>query len=208
MDGGRVYSSFDRDVHLKALTVNVREPLWWTLDFNVDPMSSVIAQRVNGVVQVLSEIVIRRGTTAQACEQFLAKYGSHQAGVIVCGDASGYQSQTSGTTDYDMVQDYFSVHSSITLEQRAQKCNPSVRERINIMNRQLKTAGGTVGLLIDASCKELVKDFEEVCFKEDSMQIDKDRDRLRTHLSDALGYLVWQVARPQGKIGERNIRIV
>ena len=30
---------------------------------------------------------------------------------------------------------------------------------------QLKTAAGTVGLLIDPSCKELVKDLEEVCFK-------------------------------------------
>ena len=208
MDGGRVYSSFERDVHLRPLTVNPREPLWWTLDFNVDPMSSLVAQRVDGVVAVVGEIVIRHGTTSQACEKFMEQYGSHQAGVVICGDASGYQSQTTGATDYDMIQDYFAVNSNTKVEQRAQKCNPSVRERINVMNRQLKTAAGTVGMFIDPTCKELVKDLEEVCFKEDTMQIDKDRDRLRTHLSDALGYLVWQVAHPERKIGGRSFAIL
>ena len=48
-------------------------------------------------------------------------------------------------------------------------------------------------LLVDPKCKELIMDFEEVCFKEQTTEIDKDRDRKRTHTSDALGYLVWQV---------------
>ena len=36
------------------------------------------------------------------------------------------------------------------------------------------------------------------------MTIDKDRDRARTHLSDALGYLIWQECRMQPGIGERT----
>jgi hypothetical protein len=42
-----------------------------------------------------------------------------------------------------------------------------------------------------------------VCFKEDTSLIDKDRDRMRTHLSDALGYVLWQECRAGLKIGER-----
>jgi hypothetical protein len=103
MDGGRVYSAFDRNAHVQEVTVNPYEKLWWTLDFNVDPMSSLIVQRGRGMVDVVAEIVIRHGTTSQACENFLAKYGSHQAGVVICGDASGYQSQTTGATDYDII---------------------------------------------------------------------------------------------------------
>jgi hypothetical protein len=61
---------------------------------------------------------------------------------------------------------------------------------------------------VDPGCKELIKDLEQVCFKADSNQIDKDRDRLRTHLSDALGYLLWQECRETPKIGERNVPIV
>jgi len=62
-------------------------------------------------------------------------------------------------------------------------------------------------VLVDPKCKELIKDFEQVCFKEDSNQIDKDRDRRRTHLSDALGYLVWQECKPVVSIGERRERL-
>ena len=57
---------------------------------------------------------------------------------------------------------------------------------------------------MDPRCKELIKDLEQVCYKADTMTIDKDRDRARTHLSDALGYLVWQECRPQPKVGERG----
>jgi hypothetical protein len=208
MDGGRVYSAFDRNTHIRELTVKPYEPLLWTLDFNVDPMSSLIVQQARGVVEVLGEIVIRHGTTRQACEEFLKRYARHDAGVLVYGDASGHQEQTTGATDYDMIRDHFAVYASMKVQYRAPRANPSVRERINLTNRQLKSASGTIGLLVDPGCKELIKDLEQVCFKADSNQIDKDRDRLRTHLSDALGYLLWQECRETPKIGERNVPIV
>jgi hypothetical protein len=47
-------------------------------------------------------------------------------------------------------------------------------------------------MMIDPRCKELIQDFEQVSYKEDSTEVDKNKDRRRTHLSDALGYLVWQ----------------
>jgi hypothetical protein len=89
------------------------------------------------------------------------------------------------------------------VDYRVPKANPSVRERINLTNRQLKSAAGKIGMLVDPECKELIKDLEQVCFKADSNQIDKDRDRMRTHLSDALGYVLWQECRVGPKIGER-----
>ena len=164
-------------------------------------MSSLIAQRVRGVVEVVGEIVIRHGTTKQACEEFLKRFPRHDGGVVVYGDASGNQQQTSGVTDYDMIRDYFAVHANMKVEYRVPKANPSVRERINLTNRELKTAAGQIGLRVDVGCKELIKDLEQVCYKADTNQIDKDRDRLRTHLSDALGYLLWQECRAESTIG-------
>lgn len=79
-----------------------------------------------------------------------------------------------------------------------------VKDRINLMNARLRSAAGQIGLLVDRKCKELIKDFEQVAFKAETFHIDKDRDRLRTHLSDALGYLVWQECRPQPTAGERR----
>jgi hypothetical protein len=204
MDGGRVYSAFDRNEHIRELAVNQREPLLWALDFNVDPMSSLILQRVGGVVKVVGEIVIRHSTTRQACEQFLTRFPRHDAGVTIYGDASGNQQQTTGSTDYDMIREHFAAHSNVTVSYQVPKANPNVRDRINLTNRQLKSASGKIGLLVDPQCKELIKDFEQVCFKEDSNLIDKDRDRMRTHLTDALGYVLWQECRMAPTIGERS----
>jgi hypothetical protein len=156
----------------------------------------------------LGEIVIRHATTMQACEEFLKRYPQHSAGIVVYGDASGNQQQTTGSSDYDMIREYFSIHTNTPVHYKVPKANPSVRERINLMNSKLRSAGGEIGLLLDPSCKELIKDFEQVCFKQDTYQIDKDRDRQRTHLSDALGYLLCQECRPGSSIGERQGRII
>jgi hypothetical protein len=208
MTGGLVYPSFSRNQHVVELKAEPHLPLLWTLDFNVDPMSSLIAQIAGGRIQVLDEIVIRRGTTQQACEEFLKKYQTHQAGIAVYGDASGYKGQTTGASDYEIVREHFLVHTNVSVQYRVPHSNPSVRERINLMNSKLRSASGDIGVLVDPKCKELIKDFEQVCFKEDSNQIDKDRDRLRTHLSDALGYFLWQECRPLASIGERRGRLL
>ncbi len=207
LTGGLVYSSFVRDEHVTDLSCEPDLPLFWTLDFNVDPMSSLVAQIVRGQVRVLDEIVLRHATTSQACEEFLKRFPRHAAGIVVYGDASGYKEQTTGTSDYQMIKEYFAVHGITQTQYRVPKANPSVRERINLTNSKLRSAAGEIGLVVDRKCKELIKDFEQVCFKADSNQIDKDRDRRRTHLSDALGYLLWQECRLQAPVGERRERL-
>jgi hypothetical protein len=77
-----------------------------------------------------------------------------------------------------------------------------------LTNATFRTAAGDVRMFVDARCKELIKDFEQVTYKPDSNAIDKDKDRNRTHLSDALGYLLWQECRPQPAIGEQQERLI
>jgi hypothetical protein len=207
MTGGMVYTSFSREANVKPLEWDKRQPLLWTLDFNVDPMSSLVAQRVDGKILVLDEIVIRNGTTSEACEEFVKRFKKHEGEIVVYGDSSGYQQQTTGSTDYEMIREYFAVYTTFTVTYMAPKSNPGVRDRINLTNSRLRSAAGDSELLVDPKCKELIKDFEQVAYKPDTCQIDKDRDRMRTHLSDALGYLLWQECRPMVKIGERRGRL-
>jgi hypothetical protein len=207
MDGARAYSSFDRETHVQELKAEPYLPLMWALDFNVDPMSSVIVQIVGRKVKVLDEIVIRHGTTFQACEEFLKRYDGHRGGVEVYGDASGYAQQTTGETDYNMIREYFRVHSSVSVTHLAAHVNPPVRERVNTVNGRLRSAAGEIGLVVDTKCRELILDFEQVVYKTEGCQIDKDRDRMRTHLSDALGYLVWHHCKPATRIGEQPHRL-
>ena len=61
---------------------------------------------------------------------------------------------------------------------------------------------------VSGKCRELIKDLEQVCYKPDSGQIEKERDSHRTHLSDALGYLLWYRSNGLGGVGERGRRLV
>ena len=108
-----------------------------------------------------------------------------------------------GPSDYDVIRETLQ-RVGIRAEYRVPRANPPVRTRINLVNSALHNANGEVGLLIDGQCKELIKDLEQVTYKGDTLEIDKDRDRGRTHTSDALGYLVWQECGSRGTVGEQN----
>jgi hypothetical protein len=91
---------------------------------------------------------------------------------------------------------------------RVPPSNPSVRERVALVNAKLFSADEEVRLLVHPRCTGLVADLEEVTYKPDSGIIDKEKDSKRTHLSDALGYLLWQECRPQAKFGEQSRRLI
>ena len=205
----RVYTAFKRDDHVKELQLDDSLPLRWSLDFNIDPMCSVIAQiRGDGKVAVLDEIFLKPGTTVRACEEFLKRYSS-QREVIIYGDASGNHRQTTtGTTDFDMVGQYLESHSNMRFRNEALTSNPGVRVRVNNTNRMLRNVCDEINVMIDPRCKELILDLEEVSYDAMTCEINKSKDRNRTHLTDALGYLLWKECRPATKIGERTRRIV
>jgi len=115
--------------------------------------------------------------------------------------------QTAGTTDYEMVKQFFAKAGYRKFRLKVPAANPGVRDRVLLLNSKFQNAAGETRLAIDPKCQGLIQDFEEVTYKPDSSVIDKDRNPQRTHLSDALGYLVWQECRPQAKFGERERRL-
>ncbi len=203
--GSLVYRAFTREGNLQRLELDKTRPVYWAVDFNVDPMSSVIAQVRGKAVYVVDEIVLRRATTQEACEEFEKRVGTPQAGVVVYGDASGAAMQTTGFSDYGVIRDFFRTRGA-KVSYRVPAANPPVKERVTAVNAKLKNAQGEMQLFVDPRCKELVADFEQVSYMEDSMQIDKDKDRRRTHASDALGYMIYQEFR-SAPIGERTGRL-
>ena len=208
VQAGAVYSEFERKRNLREVEIDGTLPLFWSLDFNVDPMSSIVAQMSGQEIRVLDEVVLSRASTLQACEEFHGRYPNHQAGIVICGDASGQRQQTAGTTDYRIIKEFFRQTAYRNLKFRVPPSNPSVRERIALVNAKLFSAGEEVRLFVHPRCTGLVTDFEEVTFKPDTSVIDKERDPKRTHLSDALGYLIWQECRPQASFGEQARRLI
>ncbi|MGH9610596.1 MAG: terminase large subunit domain-containing protein [Bryobacteraceae bacterium] len=218
---GRAYHSFAREQNVRPCTYDANTRLIWSLDFNVNPMCSVLAQRKGDVVEVLDELVLEDAHTWMACEHFWNRVRSHERSdwsggglmIDIYGDASGHQRRTSGTaTDWNLIRDFFSqLRGQAVVRIKATTVNPSVRDRANVVNSRLQNAAGETRLYIDPQCKELIADLERVCWCADSLgqpttELDKS-DRLRTHTSDALGYYLAQAFVPWSKIGERPHRL-
>lgn len=205
---GLVYSQFDRGRNLENVEWDPDRPLLWALDFNVDPMSSLVVQGDSEGLRVVDEIVIRRSGTRDACEELVRRYPNISHGLVVYADASAHQGRTSGWSDREVLQDCF-ANLGIKASFRIPKCNPPVRRRVELVNGRLHNAAGEVELVVNPRCKELIQDFECVAWVEGTYEIDKQADSLRTHLSDALGYLVWEeYNRVVATVGYKSKRLI
>jgi hypothetical protein len=203
----RVYHCFNPAVHVAPQGYDPRKPLLWALDFNVAPMSSVLLQREGDRLAVIDEIVLDRATTEEACMEFENRYKKHAGGLEIYGDASGRNMHTTGSNDYSLLQSFLHKAGFRDIKLSVSPANPAVLSRVQKVNALLTNALGEVRLEVDPQCRELIKDFEEVTFKQDSGVIDKIRDPHRTHASDALGYAIWQLFGDKPKMGEINKRL-
>ena len=203
-DSGLVYFAFSRALNLKRAELNPDFPLLWSFDFNVDPMCAVLAQKVDNELYVVREVVLQRSGTAEMCRTVMAAYGTHKAGIVVYGDASGRNRKTAGDSDYAIIRRELGER----FRMKVPRANPPVRDRVSLMNSLMKNAAGEARMFLDVSCGELIADFEQVQYREGTSTIDKDADGKRTHLSDALGYLVWQEFGERETAGERGERLI
>lgn len=209
---GNVYKQFNKHKHLRPLVYDPRRPLVWTLDFNVDPMCSVVAQwheettpttfltgKKRYMVSVLQEICLPDSSTTEMCEEFVNRTEQYRTGrgaihVRIYGDRSGQSRKTVGDSDYIAIRDFFKSQPGYKVTMHLSKANPAVKDRVNSVNAMLMSAAGEVRTYIDPSCGELVKDFLQLQWKKDSGgnttgQIDKS-DAKRSHISDAFGYFI------------------
>ena len=193
--------------------------IFWALDFNINPMCSVIGQREGEWVHVLDEIVLPDSNTGAACEEFLERTKQWVARsnlaipLEVYGDATGDARRSSAShTDWQLVREFLNQNRyRYRTEFHVGSSNPAVRDRVNCVNAKLLNQAGDQRLLVDPRCKQLIQDFERVHWKTDSNgnalnDIDKS-DLVRTHTSDALGYMIAREFPMRDAIGYRAERL-
>jgi hypothetical protein len=129
--------------------------------------------------------------------------------VYVYGDSTGDQRRTSASrTDWQIAKDFFGRYPErFSAVLRVPSANPPVKDRVNCVNAKLRNHAGQYRLLVHPGCKALIKDFEQVCWKTDPhgnslVELDKS-DSNRTHVSDALGYLIARKFPMSAQRGER-----
>jgi hypothetical protein len=211
---GLAYYAFDRAQNVRPVRYQGRIPIFWALDFNMNPMCSVLGHEWGGMVHIFDELILPHSNTLAACEEFLARTRSLCPGgsmnVYVYGDATGEAHKTSASrTDWQIVKDFFGRYKDrYQVRFEVPSANPPVKDRVNCVNARLLNHAGQRRLLINPTCTHLIKDFERVCWKADPhgsslAELDKS-DPMRTHVSDAVGYFVAREFSMRAIVGERG----
>ena len=189
---GLAYHAFDRNENIfYDNRYDPFRPLFICSDFNVSPMSWCVVQGNHELLTVIDEISLRDTNTQETLNELWRRWGHHKAGFEFYGDAASRQRHTNAAlTDYIIIsRDRRFADDSGRVRIYYPKSNPAVFDRIASVNAFLRNAQGRVRLMISSKCKELIADLDGITFKENSNEIDKSNPD-RTHMSDALGYLV------------------
>lgn len=172
LTAGRVYHAFDRDIHTGSY--EPREGLYTLhvgVDFNVNPLTAVIAEMTANDIRVIDEIHLADSNTFQLAAELRKRYPKHT--LVAYPDATGKARKTSAiSSDHAILQDA-GIHV------KANKVNPLREDRFNTVNKAFQD-----GILkIDKGCKMLVKNLEQEVHGKNPSDIG--------HINDALGYLVY-----------------
>ncbi len=178
---GRIYYGFDRAHNIKSWDKPIPDVVYIGMDFNIDPMSAVIAVREGDQLYVIDEIRLFSSNTQEAVAEIKSRYGRSK--VFVYPDPAGHQrkSSASGATD-------ITILSNAGFVVKAPRHHTPVRDRINAVNSRLCSSSGIRQLYIDPKCKYTIEGLERQTYKEGSSQPDKDGGY--DHMNDALGYMV------------------
>lgn len=178
----RVYDTFDRRKNVDAGVEDLGGDILIGMDFNVDPMSAVVGSRVTDQFHQWDEITILNGSTEEMCMEIQKRYPNRS--VIVYPDPSGKARKTSapvGQTDFTIIK---SFGFKLVTPNKA----PMVVDRINEVNAMFLNAKKESRYFIHPRCKQTIKCFDGLTYKDGSSQPDKSIGL--DHLPDAAGYLI------------------
>jgi PBSX family phage terminase large subunit len=184
---GRVYSSFvNRPFPFGNVDESIEDSggvLYVGMDFNVNPMSAVLAERAVDECLIHDALEIKTSNTEEMALEIRRRYPKRR--VIVCPDPAGKQRKTSapvGQTDFTILQRH-------GFEVRAPAAAPPVVDRVNNA-QQMFSHGERRRVRIHPRAKALTTGLANLTYKEGTSQPDKKSGF--DHICDALGYLLWQ----------------
>ena len=181
---GRVYYPFERSTHVGKFPYNPKLPIWVGMDFNIDPMSTVIYQpQTNGELWAVDECVLFGSNTEEVCEELEKRCWRNQGQIVMYPDPAGGQRQHArGETDMDILREKGFKRI------KYRKKHPMVADRVNAVNRMLKDANGAIRLRVDEKCKHFINALEQTIYKKGTREVDKSMGI--EHSADAGGYCI------------------
>ncbi len=216
---GLVSYNFNRDINVRETGYKPDLTTYLSCDFNVDPMSWVLAHRYNGEYHFFDEVVIENTNINECVDEVVARYPKLKEGkLILTGDASGgarnVQNDTVGGTSYTQMDNRFIFHGWPKPIVMKREKNPPPPDRFAAWNSMMRNTNGVSRIFMDPRCKWLINNCENLKYKDGSSQVDeptsndikKDHSlKFTKHIFDAASYLVEYfdpvVLRPSDKQG-------
>ena len=177
---GIIYYSFSREQSVKKYTGD-NDTLHIGMDFNIDPMSAVVAVNEGGRLHCVDEIVIYGSNTDEMVDEINNRYKNKR--IVIYPDPAAKQRKTSGGGRTDL-----SILQNAGFAVKIKNKHSAIRDRINAVNSMLSTAEGVRRLFVDPKCKQVINSLERQTYKEGTSQPNKDDGY--DHMNDALGYMV------------------
>ena len=178
---GRIYYAFDRQANTRKYIGNTPDVIYIGLDFNIDPMSAVVATRAGDTLHIIDEVRMFSSNTVEMVSEIKQRYPKSK--VWVYPDPAGNQRKTSAGGQTDIT-----ILSNAGFVVKAPRVHTPVRDRINAVNSRLCDTIGIRRLFIDPKCKYTIEGLERQTYKEGTSQPDKESGY--DHMNDALGYMV------------------
>ena len=191
---GLAYYAFDENLHIKKQPpIDILQPIKLCFDFNVNPTTLLISQKIQGMNRYLKEYSLKNSSTEQTvldfCEdhKHIAQDSRHE--LRIRGDSSGNnRSSTTGWSDYKYVQDIL-TNKGFRFSLDVPSRNPAIVDRVKYVNSWLKSFDGHHRVEIDPSCRDLIRDLASQALKG---RHPDDKNNLG-HKADALGYdIYWE----------------
>jgi len=187
---GRVYSSFkNKNFPLGNIDESLELPetgeILIGMDFNIEPMSAVVATRAVDECLIHDSIELDTSNTDEMAAEIKRRYPGRT--IIVCPDPAGNQRKTSapvGQTDFTILERH-------GFEVRAPSSHPLVVDRVNNAQKMyFDPDTGRRRLRIHPRAAALTESLSNLTYKEGTKQPDKKSGF--DHMCDATDYLLWQ----------------
>ena len=184
LTSGSIYAEFDRALNRSTETIQVSEPLYIGMDFNVMNMTAIVSVIREDRPITVAEFVGVRDTPTMArllSERYVQRDQPHP--LTIYPDASGQNTSSKNASESDL-----SILRTAKFSIRVEGSNPRVRDRVLSVNAQiLNDAGERRWKLNTDRCPKLTDALEQQAYDASG---EPDKSAGFDHPVDAVGYFI------------------
>lgn len=186
------FYGYDSKKHKQPAPIFEDAPLYFSLDFNLDPTSAVFGQRISGKGVFITNELQKKGGTEVLCKEILnAGFMDHPNFIFVTGDSSGSRGSTAAGVEPGgrHITDYTIIRKTLKLSTGQILHNRKVNERLAYSAKVCSYMLKMIPVFIDPSCVVLHKDLRTAKRTPDGGLL-KNRTSHKQDVGDAFRYLV------------------